>query len=158
MQEDRFKFKAQVTLTYYNEEDEEKEVTFICEPNGIFKDGEIGIFGDDLYDLLNHLEFSEYEWNSLRNQLDNYEQSDNWYVLYPDFIIQCTGLRDKHDKLIYEGDIIREISKKEPEWEEYIVEVKWENGKFYLDRNDEFDFEIIGNIRDNPELLEIEYE
>lgn len=64
----------------------------------------------------------------------------------------CTGLRDIHNNLIYECDIIREISKTRPEYEEYIVEVKW-NGYGYNIYED-MDYEIIGNIHKNPEVLD----
>lgn len=66
---------------------------------------------------------------------------------------QCTGLKDKDGKLIYEGDIVREISKKEPEWEEYITEVKWGKCGFNLYSDEDYDFEIIGNIHENKDLL-----
>lgn len=78
-------------------------------------------------------------------------------------IEQCTGLKDKNGKLIYEGDIIRGV------WEKVKVEyvVKWDEygAQFVLEvLNDDgsADFnilglehlEIIGNIHENPELLE----
>lgn len=71
-----------------------------------------------------------------------------------DWIIeQCTGLKDKNGKFIYEGDIIREISKKEPEWEEYITAVRWKECGFNLYDSEDFDFEIIGNIHENGDLV-----
>ena len=85
----------------------------------------------------------------------NFCETDDYYFIDSvDFLEQCTGLTDRNGKLIYEGDIIREISKKEPEWEEYITEVKWVQDGFHLADKDYFDYEVIGNIRDNPDLLE----
>ena len=85
----------------------------------------------------------------------NFCETDDYYFIDSvDFLEQCTGLTDRNGKLIYEGDIIREISKKEPEWEEYITEVKWDYCGFCFACNEDFDLEVIGNIRDNPDLLE----
>lgn len=67
---------------------------------------------------------------------------------------QCTGLKDKNGRLIYEGDIVRQISKREPEYEEYITEVKWSVFGYPLYDEESFDFEVIGNIHTNPELVE----
>ena len=66
--------------------------------------------------------------------------------------LQCTSKKDKNNKLIFEGDIIRE-------YDEYgyvmIKEVDFlEDVMFGFNINVEFDYEIIGNIYENPELLE----
>ena len=72
---------------------------------------------------------------------------------------QFTGLHDKNGKEIYEGDILEN-----PDYEEtFIVEyhegmagyVGWGDDKIagcYLITDDEI--EVIGNIHENPELLE----
>lgn len=67
-------------------------------------------------------------------------------------LMQCTGKKDKTGKLIFEGDIVRE-------YDEYgyvmIKEVVFlEDVMFGFNINVEFDYEIIGNIYENPELLE----
>ena len=69
---------------------------------------------------------------------------------------QCTGLKDKNGKLIYEGDIIKDLIV--PEYP-YIVE--WFKGAFKLKSTvsnsylkfDTTQQEVIGNIYENPELL-----
>lgn len=95
-------------------------------------------------------------------------------------LMQCTGLKDKYGKLIYEGDILDlYVSSKKL----YRYEVKYEIGSFMLVSQDEiFDFpnvwndyvyplsqlyyeyqneenciyecDIIGNVYENPELFE----
>lgn len=72
---------------------------------------------------------------------------------------QCTGLKDKKGKLIYEGDIV--------ETHDYTTEhsqIVWDKGCYVLKSKDAAIYEhlsnyekqcaIIGNIHENPELLE----
>lgn len=98
-------------------------------------------------------------------------------------LCQCTGLKDKNGKLIWENDIIKFEDDGEEGYEykegfEFvnIAKVVWNKGRFELDKfmsdnsgvldlmhNCPDDFysmfeyyaEIIGNIFDNPELLEV---
>lgn len=80
---------------------------------------------------------------------------------------QCTGLKDKHGRLIYEGDIVKvtgDILTIPIQFEENLAKVVWEINCFCLQfpHEDEFyfsecwDYEVIGNIHENPELLEEE--
>lgn len=72
-----------------------------------------------------------------------------------DTICQCTGLKDKNGKLIWENDIMKYqldgktriyVVKYEPPMFSYKNVIRW---SLYQD-------EVIGNIFDNPELLESE--
>lgn len=66
-------------------------------------------------------------------------------------IEQCTGLKDKNGKLIYEGDIVKNNKHMyQVEW--YVNGFAVNDGYDYLIDNEEW--EIIGNIHENPELLE----
>lgn len=89
------------------------------------------------------------------------------YEVDPDTVGECTGLADKNGKLIFEGDICairnHRLISDTPfvvEWEAFVY-----NGWTWrdLDENSAVDSfangaarqcEIIGNIHDNPELME----
>ena len=69
-------------------------------------------------------------------------------------LIQCTGLKDKNGKLIYEGDVVR-INNKDI----YIVEWLSTYSQFHIEDYGVLDitlsstYEVIGNIYENSELL-----
>ena len=82
--------------------------------------------------------------------------------------MQSTGMKDKNGKLIYGKDIIRFYFDND----EIIAVIEWDNDvcRFYLNTTDYFkdkyvtdyeivkqeEYEIIGNIYENKELLESE--
>ena len=92
---------------------------------------------------------------------------------FPHFeLMQYTGLKDKNDNKIYEGDIIRQVKvrTKEEHIDKNNYKVVFKYGSFWLERPDgntvyikdfptidEFVgfecFEVIGNVYENPELL-----
>ena len=70
----------------------------------------------------------------------------------PETVGQYTGLKDKNGKRIFEGDIVRIDGKN--------YEVQYLFGQFFVGINmpiayKRFGCEVIGNIHDNPELLEV---
>ncbi len=92
---------------------------------------------------------------------------ENWYRVDQDTICQCTGLKDKNGKLIWENDImVAHLDEDYPEDETYI-RILWHGSGFCskekgsrdmspIDKFDQEFFEVRGNIFDNPELLESE--
>ena len=84
-----------------------------------------------------------------------------------DTICQCTGLKDKNGKLIWENDImVAHLDDAYPEDETYIRILWYESGFCSkekgsedispIDKFDQEHFEVCGNIFDNPDLLESE--
>lgn len=88
-------------------------------------------------------------------------------------LMQYTGLKDKNGKEIYEGDIVKVKLYKGEEEKYFIGKVEYFGSNFIVDadNNSEYhvydldgfgidyrynleDCEVIGNIYDNPELLE----
>lgn len=73
------------------------------------------------------------------------------FPVRPETVGQFTGLTDKNGKRIFEGDIIK-LSQSGK-----CYEVKYKSGCFCIGLNwaisHEPDCEVIGNIQDNPELL-----
>ena len=86
-------------------------------------------------------------------------------------LMPYTGLKDKNKKEIYEGDILNIFEVSENDTKEYISVVKFIESGFLVTEPNEcqvplaafhnldktyplFEIEVIGNIYENPELLE----
>ena len=141
--EDRFKFR----VVYYN--DVEKKY-FIFEPDLISADG------------------------TARAYAYGESGADEYYDTVT--LNQSTGLKDKNGKLIYEGDIVKFGEFYDNEWNSFDIGKVYWGGKFDYPAFElqcstvDFDMsnglsyifgsglntEIIGNIYENPELLEVE--
>jgi hypothetical protein len=73
-------------------------------------------------------------------------------------LIQCTGFKDKNNKLVYKGDLFEYGCKRWRAWVEYNVEKGYgwclaTNGYGFMPIADVVDMEIIGSVFGNPKLL-----
>jgi len=163
--DNRFLFNA-VVSSYYDidtpENYEEFEPQIYLENVDLFSD-EIGIDYDRLFDAVQkqlNLEKPEISQVMQHFEDNSNSNSDEYVTIKPDRVLQCTGLKDKNGKLIYEGDILQQ-----PQLPHKVV-CEWYKDGFWLNgfingakrelRNMHNWYEVIGNIYENKELLESE--
>lgn len=78
-------------------------------------------------------------------------------------IMQCTGMKDDNDKLIYEGDVVK-VRHVTPigsireevgvvEWKYYQFWIMYNKGLSSTLYHEDNTYEILGNIYENPDLI-----
>ena len=105
--------------------------------------------------------------------------SRTWVKDNPNYKVSfCTGRKDKNGKLIYDGDLLKPLSEDDERvevvWNEekarFGLMIQWtdycywnglyeetKTGRDYYELDDYYaeDFAVIGNVYENPELLEV---
>ncbi len=82
------------------------------------------------------------------------------HEVIPETVGQYTGLTDKNGTKIFEGDIVEIVgeAKEMITEKEQIFVVEWQDEDCGFNLFCWFDYVVIGNIHDNPELLKEERE
>lgn len=159
---DRFRFRATFSVSYYDENGNDKDIKLTICDVAVYSGGEIGFSAQQIETIINALELPEVEEDTMWQFInDNYATSSyEWFVCDNATIEQCTGLSDKNGNLIYEGDIVYDSV-----YENNFV-VSWDNDRtgYILSANntnhidylskilvERHNLKIIGNIHKQAE-------
>jgi len=98
---------------------------------------------------------------TLKSDVLNYTDDDGLGIvksLTNEIILQYTGLKDKNGKEIYEGDVLKAhgiVTWNDTEYRWSAIDLNWNDKREWHDLDYlTSPFEIIGNIYENPELIE----
>lgn len=162
---DRFRFRATFTVSYYDENGNDKDIKLTVYDVAVYSGGEIGFSAQQMETTIDALKLPEIEEDTIWQFInDNYATSSyEWFVCGNAIIDQCTGLSDKNGKLIYESDVVKCDRDFDQDGRVNLTkEVIFTDGTFTLanldQKNRDFcyinrfhNIEIIGNIHEQAE-------
>ena len=167
MENNRFLFRAVVEADYYDNDGNDKTVKLLLNNVAVYTPATVGVTDEILVNSIRNTNLNAKERNSVYSYFEaNNECSDSeWFVLEAETIEQCTGLKDKNGRLIYEGDIVKRHSKYSEDEKDVVLQVEWNcKGACYITTDKkhynwifsmfDYEYEILGNIHENSELLE----
>lgn len=163
---DRLRFRVWITVPITRDVEEEKEVSFYIYDIALYNDGSVGFSRDSLLEVLDKLNLTEGQYNEIEDYIsdNSYSEDWEWYIISFDIIEQCTGLKDRNGRLIYEGDLIKLLVARNRGWipKGTIAPVEWNNFAccgFILSCMGNLtekcakNCEVIGNIHENKEVI-----
>lgn len=161
----RYKFRVFITCSIQNDT-EDKEISFYVYDAVVYSHGLIGFSQDSLSNALSKLNLTEEQKEQIEEQLyENSQGEFEWYVIDFGIVEQCTGFNDKCGKLIWEGDIIKLTQSRNYGWLKKGTKLKIQWNTFAccgfgfgargnLTQKCAQNCIVVGNIQENPELLE----
>ena len=106
---------------------------------------------DDDNECFDYLDFNDLE--KAKHTIDSYNEYfwSGYFKENPQYLMQCTGMRDKNNKLIYEGDIVKIHN-------DVTAKIIFDKGCFSFTDGvynqacywKQDTLEVIGNIYENP--------
>lgn len=127
MENNRLNFRAWVRVSYYDENDDDRDAVLLIENVTVYPGGDIGCSEEQMNTAVSNLGLSEHDEASVWDYIeDNYStESDLWYQCDTRKIEQSTGMTADNDRLIYEGDIIQDTDLRLYEYEVFWREYGW---------------------------------